>query len=128
MIRGPNGDFTERPLSSLSGGQWCHCSLALSLGFADLVAKRGQMKTSLCVLDEPLTHLDLSGRSHVGALLRSLLQNDDSPLSLHGGMELSTILIILQDLTAEELGESFDHINEVVKIDGVIAISIDEQS
>jgi hypothetical protein len=43
-------------------------------------------------------------------------------------MELSTILIILQDSTAEELEESFDHIDEVVKIDGVIAISIDEQS
>jgi ABC-type Mn2+/Zn2+ transport system ATPase subunit len=85
------------------------------------------MKTSLCVLDEPLTHLDLSGHSHVGALLQSLLQNDDSPVSLHGGMELSTILIILQDLTTEELEESFNHINEVVKMDGVIAISFDEQ-
>jgi DNA repair exonuclease SbcCD ATPase subunit len=128
MIRGPNGNFIERPLSSLSGGQWRRCSLALSLGFADLVAKRGRMKTSLCVLDEPLTHLDRSGRSRVGVLLRSLLQNDDSPVLLHGGMELSTILVILQDLAAEELEESFDHIDEVVKIDGVSAVSIDEQS
>jgi hypothetical protein len=75
-----------------------------------------------------LTHLDRSGRSRVGVLLRSLLQNDDSPVLSHGGMELSTILIILQDLAAEELEESFDHIDEVVKIDGVSAVSIDEQS
>jgi energy-coupling factor transporter ATP-binding protein EcfA2 len=100
----------------------------LFLGFADLVAKRGRMKTSLCVLDEPLTHLDHSGRSRVGLLLRSLLQNDDSPVSLHGGMELSTILVILQDLVAEELEETFDHIDEVVKIDGVSAVSSDERS
>ena len=128
MIRGPNGDFIERPLSSLSGGQWRRCSFALSLGFADLVARRGRMKTSLCVLDEPLTHLDRSGRSRVGALLRRLLQNDDSPVSLHGGMEVSTILVILQDLAAEELEESFDYIDEVVKIDGVSKVSIDGQS
>jgi hypothetical protein len=106
MIRGPNGDFIERPLSSLSGGQWPCCSLALSLRFADLVTKQGRMKTSLCILGKPLTHLDHSGHSHVGKLLQSLLQNDDSPLSLHGGMELSTFLVIVQDLAVEELEES----------------------
>ena len=129
LIRGPDGDFVDRPLSSLSGGQWRRCSLALSLGFADLVSRRGRMKTSLCVLDEPLTHLDRSGRSRVGALLRSLLQNGngDKPLS-STGMTVSTILVILQDLAAEELEESFDHIDEVVKLDGVSTVSIDEQT
>jgi hypothetical protein len=43
-------------------------------------------------------------------------------------MELSTILVILQDLVAEELEETFDHIDEVVKIDGVSAVSSDERS
>lgn len=46
-------------------------------------------------------------------------------------MEVSTILVILQDLAAEELEESFDHIDEVVvkiHVDGVSTISIDEQS
>jgi hypothetical protein len=43
-------------------------------------------------------------------------------------MELSTILVILQDLAAEELEESFDHIDEVVKIERVSAVSSDEQS
>jgi DNA repair exonuclease SbcCD ATPase subunit len=45
MIRSPDGVFVERPLSSLSGGHWRRCSLALSLGFADLAARRGRLKT-----------------------------------------------------------------------------------
>jgi DNA repair exonuclease SbcCD ATPase subunit len=128
-IRGPDGEFIERPLSSLSGGQWRRCSLALSLGFADLVSRRGRMKTSLCVLDEPLTHLDRSGRSRVGTLLRGLLQqngNGVNPISLNGGMGVSTILVILQDLAAEELEESFDHIDEVVKVDGRSTVKLDK--
>jgi hypothetical protein len=43
-------------------------------------------------------------------------------------MELSTFLVILQDLAVEELEESLDHIYEVVKRDGVSAVSIDKQS
>jgi hypothetical protein len=35
---------------------------------------------------------------------------------------------LVQDLTTEELEESFDHVDEVVKIDGVIAILMDEES
>lgn len=129
MIRGADGEFVERPLSSLSGGQWRRCSLALSLGFSNLVSSRGRFQSSLVVLDEPLTHLDRSGRSRVGSLLRSLLQggSDGTPLSLHG-MEVSTILVILQDLAAEELEESFDHIDEVVKRNGISTVSIDEQT
>jgi DNA repair exonuclease SbcCD ATPase subunit len=127
MVRSPDGGFMERPLSSLSGGQWRRCSLALSLGFADLVARRGRFKTSLCVLDEPLTHLDRSGRISVGKLLRSLLRQGDSS-GLSHSMSVSTILIILQDLAAEELEESFDHIDEVTKEDGLSFVSIDEQS
>jgi len=130
MIRGADGEFVERPLSSLSGGQWRRCSLALSLGFADLVSLRGHLKTSLCVLDEPLTHLDRSGRSRVGSLLRSLLQNGNSDIGIasHGGMAVSTILVILQDLAAEEMEESFDHIDSVVKVNGLSTVLIDEQS
>ena len=127
MIRNPNGVFTERPLSSLSGGQWRRCSLALSLGFADMVARRGRLKTSVCVLDEPLTHLDRSGRSSVGSLLRRLLRKGDNTFSSNF-MSVSTILLILQDLAAEELEESFDHIDEVIKEDGLSSVSIDEQS
>lgn len=131
MIRRSDGSFVERPLSSLSGGQWRRCSLALSLGFAQLVSAKGRFQSSLTVLDEPLTHLDRSGRSRVGRLLRSLLQsrsNESAPLSLFGGMNVSTILVILQDLAAEELEESFDHIDEVIKANGISTVSIDEQT
>ena len=54
-IRGPDGEWIRRPLSSLSGGQWRRCSLSLSLGFSDLVARWGGLRPSLIVLDEPLT-------------------------------------------------------------------------
>jgi hypothetical protein len=43
-------------------------------------------------------------------------------------MSVSTILLILQDLAAEELEESFDHIDEVTKDDGLSFVSVDEQS
>jgi DNA repair exonuclease SbcCD ATPase subunit len=125
FVRTPNGEFAERPLGSLSGGQWRRCSMALSLGFADLVATRGRMRPSLCVFDEPLTFLDTSGRVAVGKLLRSLLRRQQ------GGVEstklsLSTVLVILQDLAAEELEEAFDRIDEVVKEGGTTTVNVDE--
>jgi DNA repair exonuclease SbcCD ATPase subunit len=120
-ILGPDGQWLPRPMSSLSGGQWRRCSLALSLGFADLVARRGRLRSSLLVLDEPLTHLDSSGRASVGQLLRKILGNTG-----FGGLAISTILIILQDLAAQELEESFDSIDEVTKIDGSSIVRIDQ--
>jgi DNA repair exonuclease SbcCD ATPase subunit len=129
FIRNPEGTFLERPMSSLSGGQWRRCSLALSLGFADLVARRGKMRSSLMVLDEPLTHLDRSGRSNVGSLLRKLLQKNEMIGDLATtGFAATTILIILQDLAAEELEESFDRIDEVVKEGGFSFVSVDEMT
>ena len=109
------GGRVERSLASLSGGQWRRCSLALQLGFADLLSARGKFSSSLLVFDEPLTHLDQSGRSAFGRLLRRLLQDDRS-----------TILLILQDLAAEELGEAFDCIDTVVKSEGRSSIELDE--
>ena len=41
FVRLPDGEFAERPLSSLSGGQWRRCALALSFGFVDLISRRG---------------------------------------------------------------------------------------
>ena len=43
------------------------------------------------------------------------------------GLRVSTILLILQDLAAEELEESFDCIDEVVKIDGCSCVKVDER-
>jgi hypothetical protein len=77
--------------------------------------------------------LDQSGRSNVGRLLRKLLrreseQNDSvsASTSRSVGLRVSTILIILQDLAAEELEESFDAIDEVVKENGVSTVCIDQ--
>lgn len=128
-----DGSWISRPLSSLSGGQWRRCSLALSLGFSDLVARRGRLSSSLMVLDEPLTHLDSAGRDNVGKLLRKVIQrkgsNDDvdGQPKRFGGLSVSTILIILQDLVAEELSESFDCIDEVVKFEGHSKLVLDEE-
>jgi hypothetical protein len=132
----------ERALASLSGGQWKRCSLALSLGFTDILAKRGKFRSSLLVLDEPLTHLDQSGRSHVGSVLRTLLQQQrnvqqststnekrqrgNAAIDAVFGLQVSTILVILQDLAAEEMEESFDCIDEVVKTNGQSRVRIDE--
>lgn len=128
FVRGGDGEYRERPLSSLSGGQWRRCSLALTLGFADLVARRGKLRPSLCVLDEPLTHLDRSGRSDVGRVLRKMLRRT-AELGSHesSGFTVSTILIILQDLAAEELEESFDCIDEVIKSNGTSSVLVDER-
>lgn len=125
FVRTPNGDYVERPLASLSGGQWRRCSIALSLGFADLVATRGRMRPSLCVFDEPLTFLDTSGRAAVGRLFRSLLRRPEGGVD-STKLSLSTILIILQDLAAEELEEAFDRIDEVVKEGGSTSVKVDE--
>lgn len=128
-IRSPDGNWIDRPLSSLSGGQWRRCSLALSMGFTDLVAQQKNIQSSLMVLDEPLTHLDATGRAQVGKILRGLLQKGRDERDGIGWdstkSNLSTIVLILQDLAAEELEESFDSIDEVVKDDGSSRVAMD---
>jgi DNA repair exonuclease SbcCD ATPase subunit len=126
FVRGGEGEYKERPLASLSGGQWRRCSLSITLGFAELVARRGRLRPSLCVLDEPLTHLDRSGRSDVGRVLRRMLRRT-AERHESNGFTVSTILIILQDLAAEELEESFDCIDEVIKNKGFSSVLVDER-
>lgn len=62
------------------------------------------------------------GRKKVGGLLRALLQEG----GVTGTLGKRTVLIILQDLVAEELEEQFDRIDEVRKADGTSSILIDE--
>jgi DNA repair exonuclease SbcCD ATPase subunit len=127
FVQGESGTFRERPMASLSGGQWRRCSLALNLGFHCLVSNRGNFRSSVCVMDEPLTHLDQSGRAAVGRVLRRMLRRTSEAEATNSlGFDVSTILIILQDLAAEELEESFDCIDEVVKCDGVSEVLVDE--
>jgi DNA repair exonuclease SbcCD ATPase subunit len=125
-VTGADGVYKERPLATLSGGQWRRCSLALTFGFAELVARRGKFRPSMCVLDEPLTHLDRSGRSKVGEVIRKMLRPIDSEgLKGFGSLGMSTVLIILQDLAAEELEEAFDCIDEVIKENSASRVNID---
>jgi DNA repair exonuclease SbcCD ATPase subunit len=114
-VASPGEKKQERSLSSLSGGQWRRCSLALQFGFAELLSRRGCLTSGLLILDEPLTHLDQSGRSAFGRVLRRLLRGDRS-----------TILLILQDLAAEELEEAFDAVDEVVKFKGRSRVIMDD--
>ena len=103
--------------------------LALSMGFTDLVAQQKNIQSSLMVLDEPLTHLDATGRAQVGKILRGLMQKGRDERDSIGGASaksnLSTIILILQDLAAEELEESFDSIDEVVKDGGSSRVVMD---
>jgi DNA repair exonuclease SbcCD ATPase subunit len=129
FVLGTDGTWTQRPLASLSGGQWRRCSLALSLGFSDLISRRGMLRSSLLVLDEPLTHLDSAGRESVGKLLRKIVKPEhivDTEEDFLGNLSVLTILVILQDLAAEELAESFDYIDEVVKHGGCSNVSVDD--
>lgn len=139
-----DGSYKERPLASLSGGQLKRCSVALSLAFSDVVSRRGKFRTSLCIMDEPLTHLDQNGRADFGRVLRGLLssspsttvnQNEDNESMMSSlirkhamdqttSKSLSTIVIILQDLAAQELEESFDAIDEVVRENGSSQVKI----
>lgn len=129
FVVGTDGTWTQRPLASLSGGQWRRCSLALSLGFSDLISRRGMLRSSLLVLDEPLTHLDSAGRESVGKLLRKIVKPEhtvEREENFLGNLSVLTILVILQDLAAEELAESFDYIDEVVKNGGCSNVSVDD--
>jgi DNA repair exonuclease SbcCD ATPase subunit len=133
LVREADGDFRERSLSSLSGGQWRRCSLALTLGYVELVSCRGQFRSSVLFLDEPLTHLDRSGRADVGRLLRRLLpsSDDDALTEVHRGrsrLQFSTIVLILQDLAAEELEEAFDSIDVVMKEGGKSSVEVNQSS
>jgi DNA repair exonuclease SbcCD ATPase subunit len=140
FVLGSDGKFRERPLSTLSGGQWRRCSLALTFGFAELVARRGRLRSSICVLDEPLTHLDRLGRDKFSAVVRGMIRRNqaatiedpvsDSPSidqNRVSGFGMSTIILILQDLAAEELEEAFDCIDTVVKENGVSSVLVDSE-
>lgn len=91
---------------SLSGGQYRRCSLALTLGYRELSREWGSFSSSLLVLDEPLTHLDAEGRREVGAVLREVSRADKE-----GG----TVVVILQDLAAEEMEGGCDEVDSVIK-------------
>lgn len=65
IARAAGGEFRDRSLSQLSGGQWRRSSLALELAFAELARQRGRFSCNLLVLDEVLSQLDSYGRVRV---------------------------------------------------------------
>jgi DNA repair exonuclease SbcCD ATPase subunit len=72
--RDTGGEYRERALAQLSGGQWRRVSLALDFAFAELIRRRGVLRSNLMVMDEVLTHLDATGRESVGTVLRAMVQ------------------------------------------------------
>jgi DNA repair exonuclease SbcCD ATPase subunit len=147
-----DGQWRERALSQLSGGQWRRVSLALDLAFTELVRRRGVLRCNVMVMDEVLTHLDAQGREKVGSLLKPLIlstkgnnandaidlnknsnngDDDDDESNRYITREelidapFETILVILQDLAASELEEDFDSIDIVVKHNDCSRVVID---
>ncbi|CAM9357928.1 unnamed protein product [Ectocarpus sp. 13 AM-2016] len=117
-VRAADGRFRDRSLSQLSGGQWRRASLALELAFIELARQRGRFSCNLLVLDEVLSQLDSYGRERVASMLRALTHGRKARKESDFGPThamYSTILVILQDLPSEELQESFDAIDQVVK-------------
>ncbi|CAB1108469.1 ABC [Ectocarpus sp. CCAP 1310/34] len=117
-VRAADGRFRDRSLSQLSGGQWRRASLALELAFIELARQRGRFSCNLLVLDEVLSQLDSYGRERVASMLRALTHGRHAGKESNFGPThamYSTILVILQDLPSEELQESFDAIDQVVK-------------
>ncbi len=140
LIRSKNGDKLSRELSQLSGGQWRRVSLALDLAYANLIHRKGHLRSNIMIMDEVLTHLDASGRESVGKLLRALvgknlesdneenlLTNENTSMrSLTKEKLFDTILVVLQDLASMELEEYFDHIDVVQKTGDSSIVLVDE--
>ena len=173
-IRTADGQYMERGLSQLSGGQWRRVSMALDFAFAEVIRRKGTLRSNLMVMDEVLTHLDASGREAVGTVLRAMVGptvNKSKKSVIKGvvtessvnkedefGIEVSdgygalvntdngrkevdmtpdlsqtllsagsyeTVIVILQDLVAQEFEESFDHIDTVVKDGDSSTVRID---
>jgi hypothetical protein len=102
-------------------------------------------------MDEVLTHLDASGREAVGHLLRKVARTRGGGGEIEGsgaaaaggslgagsseagspvgdGIEdgsHGTVLVILQDLAASELEESFDSVDVVRKLGDVARLEMD---
>ena len=133
------GEWVERPLSQLSGGQWRRMSLGLLLGYRELAERRGRWAGNVLVLDEPLTHLDGEGRRAVGKVLANLLGRE--PRGGGGGEgeegegggasgaarkgSLDSIMLILQDSAADDLEEDFDAVDVVVRDERSSRVEVD---
>ena len=85
----------KRTLATLSGGQWRRVSLALTLAFRELCWNWGVCRSDMLVMDEPMTHLDRSGRRALARVLKGMVREG----------KVGTVFLILQDLAGEEMEE-----------------------
>lgn len=93
-------EYRRRSVSQLSGGERRRVALALALGFSELTARRGRLRSNLLVMDEVMQHLDGQGRWMVARLLRGMLE------------DYGTILIVAQ---RDEWVGLVDRVDMVVK-------------
>jgi ABC-type dipeptide/oligopeptide/nickel transport system ATPase component len=93
-------EYRRRSVSQLSGGERRRVALALALGFSELTARRGRLRSNLLVMDEVMQHLDGQGRWMVARLLRGMLE------------DYGTILIVAQ---RDEWVGLVDRVDVVVK-------------
>ena len=97
MIRRAEGDFVERKLTQLSGGQRRRVLIATSLAFAEFCASRTGMASDFVVFDEVFQHLDAAGRLKIDALVKQ--------------MGYGTIIVISHD---SDLASAFNRVDRVV--------------
>ncbi|PRW45242.1 ABC transporter (ISS) isoform C [Chlorella sorokiniana] len=72
-VRQPGSlEMRQRSVRQLSGGERRRVALALALGFSELAAQRGRLRSNLIVLDEVMQHLDGEGCLRVAQLLKQL--------------------------------------------------------
>ena len=60
--------------------------MALDFAFAEIIRRKGSLRSNLIVMDEVLTHLDSSGREAVGSVLRAMVDNTRSLSPTPGGL------------------------------------------
>eukprot|EP00850_Spirogloea_muscicola_P005728 SM000026S08977 [mRNA] locus=s26:861309:884420:+ [translate_table: standard] len=110
VVRHSDGRVVERSLRQLSGGERRRVGLAYTLAFGELASEKSGTHFDLMVLDEVLQHLDAEGKRRMVSILRGLAQ--------------STTLIVSQ--ADNELTETFDLVDVVVKHDGVAMVALAE--
>ncbi|KAK3260528.1 hypothetical protein CYMTET_30512, partial [Cymbomonas tetramitiformis] len=70
QARGPHGEWHQRTVRQLSGGEQRRVALALTLAFSEFALARDGSECDLLVLDEVLQSLDGEGTARAAALLR----------------------------------------------------------
>ena len=107
FVRQPGSlELRPRTVRQLSGGERRRVALALALGFSELAAQRGRLRSSLLVMDEVAQHLDGQGTLRLFDLLK--------------GLPYSSVLVVAQAHSLTE--QACDAVDVVVKRGGTSAV------